>query len=50
MEIANTSLASDLRECAILLDIDGTILYIAPAPQEVWVPPRCGIRSAACRS
>ena len=39
MEIANTSLVSDLRECAILLDIDGTILDIAPAPQEVWVPP-----------
>src|SRR5579863_3977404 len=39
MEIATTSFASDLRECAILLDIDGTILDIAPAPQEVWVPP-----------
>ena len=39
MEIATTSLASDLRECALLLDIDGTILDIAPAPQEVWVPP-----------
>jgi len=39
MEIAATSLTSDLRECAILLDIDGTILDIAPAPQEVWVPP-----------
>ncbi len=39
MEIATTSLTSDLRECAILLDIDGTILDIAPAPQEVWVPP-----------
>jgi len=39
MEIATTSLASDLRECAFLLDIDGTILDIAPAPQEVWVPP-----------
>jgi trehalose 6-phosphate phosphatase len=39
MEITTTSLASDLRECAILLDIDGTILDIAPAPQEVWVPP-----------
>jgi len=37
--IATTSLVSDLRECAILLDIDGTILDIAPAPQEVWVPP-----------
>ena len=39
MEIATTSLTSDLRDCAILLDIDGTILDIAPAPQEVWVPP-----------
>ncbi|MGB6542343.1 MAG: trehalose-phosphatase [Xanthobacteraceae bacterium] len=39
MEIATTSLTSDLSECAILLDIDGTILDIAPAPQEVWVPP-----------
>ena len=39
MEIAATSLTSDLRECAILLDIDGTILDIAPAPREVWVPP-----------
>lgn len=38
-EITTTSLASDLRECAILLDVDGTILDIAPAPQEVWVPP-----------
>jgi trehalose 6-phosphate phosphatase len=39
MDIAATSLTSDLRECAILLDIDGTILDIAPAPQQVWVPP-----------
>ena len=39
MEIATASLTSDLRQCAILLDIDGTILDIAPAPQEVWVPP-----------
>ncbi len=39
MEIATTSLTSDLRKCAILLDIDGTILDIAPVPQEVWVPP-----------
>jgi trehalose 6-phosphate phosphatase len=39
MQIATTSLTTDLRECAILLDIDGTILDIAPAPQEVWVPP-----------
>ena len=40
MEIAKTSLPSDLRQCAILLDIDGTILDIAPTPREVWVPPK----------
>ena len=28
----------ELRQCALLLDIDGTILDFAPAPQEVWVP------------
>ena len=28
----------DLRECAILLDIDGTILDLAPSPQQVLVP------------
>jgi len=39
MKIATTSLISDLRDCAILLDIDGTILDIAPTPREVWVPP-----------
>ena len=39
MEIATTSLTSDLRACAILLDIDGTILDIAPTPRQVWVPP-----------
>ena len=38
MEIATTTLTSDLRRCAILLDIDGTILDIAPTPSEVWVP------------
>jgi trehalose 6-phosphate phosphatase len=40
MEIAKASLTSDLRQCAILLDIDGTILDIAPTPREVWVPPK----------
>src|SRR6202008_4576979 len=38
MELAETSLIPDLRKCAILLDIDGTILDLAPAPQEVFVP------------
>src|SRR3954453_6428786 len=28
-----------LGECALLLDIDGTLLDLAPTPREVWVPP-----------
>ena len=32
-------LAGRLDECALLLDIDGTLLDLAPAPREVWVPP-----------
>jgi len=32
-------LAQCLGECAILLDIDGTLLDLAPTPREVWVPP-----------
>lgn len=28
-----------LSECALLLDIDGTLLDMAPTPREVWVPP-----------
>jgi trehalose 6-phosphate phosphatase len=39
MEIAATSLTSDLRECAVLLDIDGTIVDIAPTPRQVWISP-----------
>src|SRR3984893_14156654 len=26
-------------QCALLLDIDGTLLDLAPTPREVWVPP-----------
>jgi trehalose 6-phosphate phosphatase len=33
------SLVPHLGECAILLDIDGTLLDLAPTPREVWVPP-----------
>ncbi|WP_410052219.1 trehalose-phosphatase [Bradyrhizobium sp. SZCCHNS30582] len=33
------SLVPHLREVAILLDIDGTLLDLAPTPREVWVPP-----------
>jgi trehalose 6-phosphate phosphatase len=40
MDIANKPLAYDLRRYAILLDIDGTLLDIAPTPREVWVPPK----------
>jgi trehalose 6-phosphate phosphatase len=33
------SLVPHLSESAILLDIDGTLLDLAPTPREVWVPP-----------
>lgn len=33
------SLVPHLRECAVLLDIDGTLLDLMPTPREVWVPP-----------
>ncbi|WP_315722783.1 MULTISPECIES: trehalose-phosphatase [unclassified Bradyrhizobium] len=36
---APASLVPHLREVAILLDIDGTLLDLAPTPREVWVPP-----------
>jgi trehalose 6-phosphate phosphatase len=33
------SLVPHLSETAILLDIDGTLLDLAPTPREVWAPP-----------
>ncbi|MEH2473639.1 trehalose 6-phosphate phosphatase [Nitrobacteraceae bacterium AZCC 2161] len=33
------ALMPHLNECALLLDIDGTLLDMAPTPREVWVPP-----------
>jgi trehalose 6-phosphate phosphatase len=33
------ALMPHLDQCAILLDIDGTLLDLAPTPREVWVPP-----------
>jgi trehalose 6-phosphate phosphatase len=36
---APVSLVPHLGEVAILLDIDGTLLDLAPTPREVWVPP-----------
>src|ERR1700679_3465967 len=47
MELAEISLVPDLRKCAVLLDIDGTILDLAPSPQQVWVPP--GLRRTLAR-
>jgi trehalose 6-phosphate phosphatase len=47
MDIAVPPLVADLRQCAILLDIDGTILDIAPSPRQVWVPT--GLRRTLSR-
>jgi trehalose 6-phosphate phosphatase len=47
MALSDISLVPDLRKCAILLDIDGTILDLAPSPQKVWVPP--GLRRTLAR-
>src|SRR3954452_16793019 len=33
------ALVPHLEQCALLLDIDGTRLDLAPTPREVWVPP-----------
>ncbi|PZA10484.1 trehalose-phosphatase [Rhodopseudomonas palustris] len=33
------ALVPSLDQCALLLDIDGTLLDMAPTPREVWVPP-----------
>lgn len=32
------SIIPSLEQCAFLLDIDGTLLDLAPTPREVWVP------------
>jgi len=39
LKLAAEELAQRLGEWAILLDIDGTLLDLAPTPREVWVPP-----------
>jgi trehalose 6-phosphate phosphatase len=38
MNTVAPSLIHNLRECAILLDVDGTIVDLAPTPQEVLIP------------
>ena len=39
LKLAASELAQQLDQCAFLLDIDGTLLDLAPTPREVWVPP-----------
>ena len=34
-----SSMVPHLSETAVLLDVDGTLLDLAPTPREVWVPP-----------
>ena len=41
-------LAQRLAQCAFLLDIDGTLLDLAPTPREVWVPPGLGETLDSC--
>src|SRR5215212_13101 len=38
-DVAERDLGRRLEEFAVLLDIDGTLLDLAPTPREVWVPP-----------
>ncbi|MFL6825313.1 MAG: trehalose-phosphatase [Bradyrhizobium sp.] len=38
-DVTERDLARRLDEFAVLLDIDGTLLDLAPTPREVWVPP-----------
>ncbi len=37
---APAGIAPDLDTCALLLDIDGTLLELAPTPRDVVVPPK----------
>src|SRR5277367_7175033 len=39
LELIAERLAKCLNGCAILLDIDGTLLDLARTPREVWEPP-----------
>ena len=44
IEQSTTLLVPDWRKCAILLDIDGTILDLAPSPSRSGCRPDCGRR------
>src|ERR1700761_5494894 len=39
LDLIADKLAKHLDSCAMLLDIDGTLLDLARTPREVWVPP-----------
>src|SRR5579871_2488987 len=39
LELIAEKLSTCLDSCAMLLDIDGTLLDLARTPREVWVPP-----------
>jgi trehalose 6-phosphate phosphatase len=39
LDLIAENLAKRLDSCALLLDIDGTLLDLARTPREVWVPP-----------
>jgi trehalose 6-phosphate phosphatase len=39
LDLIAENLAKCLESCALLLDIDGTLLDLARTPREVWVPP-----------
>jgi trehalose 6-phosphate phosphatase len=47
MTMAAPHLTPDLRACAFLLDVDGTLVDIAPTPRDVVVPP--SLRRALAR-
>ena len=38
MTISAPSLPANLEKTAILLDVDGTLLDLAPTPREIFVP------------
>src|SRR6202789_4536315 len=49
LDLIAEKLAKCLDTCAILLDIDGTLLDLARTPREVWAPPGLGATAHALR-
>ena len=50
LELIAEKLTQCLDGCAILLDIDRTLLDLARTPREVWVPPGLTPRCMPCAS